>query len=485
MVRRPVLIQGGMGVGVSDWRLANAVSSAGQLGVVSGTGIDTVMVRRLQSGDAGGHMRRALRALPIRGVAEGIIDRYFEPGGKQPTARFRPRPMFKVPLSRRVLDLLVASNFAEVFLAKEGHRNPVGINLLEKIQVPTLASLYGAMLAGVDYVLMGAGIPRAVPAVLDRLADGLRVRLQLDVKGAAPGTEAVTEFDPVDYSGGDPPPVRRPLFLAIVSSHVLATMLVRKVESKVDGFVVEAPTAGGHNAPPRNRSGLSEAGEPVYGERDAPDLDVIRDLGRPFWLAGMRAEPEAIAEALDLGATGVQVGTAFAYCEESGFDPEVKRRVLELARQGRAKVFTDPVASPTGFPFKVVELAGTLAAPDVYAGRDRICDLGYLRAAYGREDDSIGWRCPAEPVEDYVRKGGAVEDTVGRKCLCNALMSSIGLGQTRGRDDSEPLLVTSGDDVAGVARFVPEGADSYTAADVIDYLLAGIPGSRNAADPAD
>ena len=46
-----------MGVAVSNWRLANAVSRAGQLGVISGTGMDTVLVRRLQDGDPGGHMR--------------------------------------------------------------------------------------------------------------------------------------------------------------------------------------------------------------------------------------------------------------------------------------------------------------------------------------------------------------------------------------------------------------------------------------------
>lgn len=60
----PVVIQGGMGVAVSDWRLARAVSLTGQLGVVSGTAVDVLMTRRLQSGDPGGHVRRALAAFP-------------------------------------------------------------------------------------------------------------------------------------------------------------------------------------------------------------------------------------------------------------------------------------------------------------------------------------------------------------------------------------------------------------------------------------
>ena len=39
----PTIIQGGMGAAVSDWRLANAVSSHGQLGVVSGTALDAIL----------------------------------------------------------------------------------------------------------------------------------------------------------------------------------------------------------------------------------------------------------------------------------------------------------------------------------------------------------------------------------------------------------------------------------------------------------
>ena len=83
--------------------------------------------------------------------------------------------------------MTVAANFVEVFLAKEGHAGLVGINFLEKIQFPTLPSIFGAMLAGVDYVLMGAGIPRSIPGVLDRLAKGAAVELKIDVEGALPG----------------------------------------------------------------------------------------------------------------------------------------------------------------------------------------------------------------------------------------------------------------------------------------------------------
>ncbi|MEE8331038.1 MAG: nitronate monooxygenase [Acidimicrobiia bacterium] len=460
-----------MGVAVSGWQLAKVVSEAGHLGVVSGTALDAVMVRRLQLGDAGGHIRRALAAFPVAEAAETILAKHFVEGGKADDRRFKQTSMKRDKPSRNLEDLLVAANFVEVFLAKEGHSGQVGINYLEKLQAPTLPSLYGAMLAGVDFVLMGAGIPRAIPAVLDRLAEGLAVDLKLDVKEVEGDGVFHTRFDPAEAMRGDAPTVPRPAFLAIVSSHVLAAMLARKIEVPVDGFIVEAPTAGGHNAPPRGKLQLNETGEPIYGDRDVPDLEAIRALGLPFWLAGGYAEPDRIREALELGAAGVQVGTPFAYCDESGFGADVKRRVIELSRQSQAQVFTDPLASPSGFPFKVVQLEGTLSDSDVYEARTRVCDLGYLRTAYQIGDGKIRWRCPAEPVDDYVSKGGVAEDTLGRKCLCNSLLSNVGLGQIQRQGDPELTLVTSGDDVADVARFVPAGAHSYRAADVIRYLL--------------
>lgn len=470
----PIIIQGGMGAAVSDWRLARAVSSYGQLGVVSGTALDAILARRLQTGDPGGHMRRALAAFPFPDVAKRILDRYFIEGGKQDDQRFAAKPMVSDRSSSKTQELIVAANFVEVYLAKEGHANPVGINFLEKIQVPTLPSLYGCMLAGVDYILMGAGIPRAIPGILDRLADGFDVEMRIDVKGASEKGDPFVRFSPADVAKDLVGKLPRPKFIAIVSSHVLARMLATKSSGEVDGFVVELPVAGGHNAPPRVRGEFNDIGEPVYGERDVPDLDAIRALGKPFWIAGGYAEPEQVRSALDAGATGVQVGTAFAYCNESGFTRQVKDDVIIKSRAGTVEVFTDAIASPTGFPFKVIQLADTLSNPRLYEKRERICDLGYLRHAYEKESGSIGWRCPAEPVDDYLKKGGDLEDTVGRKCLCNSLVANVGMPQIKNSGEIEPMLITSGDDAARVARFAPDGGTEYSAADVLDYLLAGM-----------
>ena len=468
---QPKIIQGGMGVAVSGWTLARTVSKLGQLGVVSGTGLAIVFARALQMGDPQGHLRRAMQQFPIPEVAARVLAQYFVPGGKSPAAPFKLAPMCTLRPGPALVELTVVANFVEVFLAKEGHGGLVGINYLEKIQLPTLPSLYGAMLANVDYVLMGAGIPRAIPGALDRLAEGEPAQLKIDVIGALPGEEFLSTFDPRAFCKGQLPAVKRPQFLGIVASVTLAMALAKKASGHVDGFVVEGDTAGGHNAPPRGTLQLNAIGEPVYGERDIVDLEKIRELGRPFWLAGSYGRPGRLAEALRLGASGIQVGTAFAFCNESGLHPELKRQALQMSRDGVARVFTDPVASPTGFPFKVVQMPGTLSEADQYAARTRICDLSYLRHLYRKPDGTLGYRCPAEPVDDYVKKGGTLADTQGRKCLCNGLIANIGLNQVRSNSEEELALMTAGDDVAQVARFLKPGCDTYTAADVVRCLL--------------
>jgi len=472
-VAGPLIIQGGMGVGVSSWALARAVSRLGQMGVVSGTALDTVFVRRLADGDPGGHLRRALGAFPVPAIAREALQRWYRPGGRAPG---EPYPV--LTLMQRVLDparqrLIVLANFAEVFLAREGHDGWVGINYLTKIQIPTLPSLYGAMLAGVHDVLMGAGIPRDIPGAIDELAAHRPAAIRLDVQGGTGADDEMLEFDPATIWDGAPPAaLARPRFLAIVSTDSLATIMARKATGRVDGFIVEGPTAGGHNAPPRSKASVNERGEPLYGERDIADLAKIAALGLPFWLAGGTGSPAGLREALAAGATGIQAGTLFAFAEESGLRADLKRRVLACVREGRADVLTDGRASPTGFPFKTVALEGTLSEDDVYAARGRICDLGYLRTAFRDDDGSIGYRCSSAPVEGFVRKGGAEEEAAGRKCLCNALTANIGLAQVRDGVEERPLL-TSGDDLLRLDEFLG-GRETYSTADAVEYLLTGV-----------
>ena len=476
----PTIIQGGMGVAVSNWKLARAVSLRGQLGVISGTALDTVMVRRLQDGDPGGHMRRAISHFPVQEAATEVIEKFYRPEGRGVGEPYRLLPMYRQNVSRKRQLITVLTNFVEVYLAKEGHDGVVGINLLTKVQTPNLPSLYGAMLAGVDYVLMGAGIPREIPGVLNALSRHEPATMRFDVEGFPSSEPQFLMFDPHEMGVDTTVPLKRPGFLPIISANSLATTLARKANGSVEGFIVEGPTAGGHNAPPRGELKLNERGEPLYGERDVVDLEKLKELGLPFWLAGGTGSPIRLAEALASGATGIQVGTLFAFSNESGFADRLKRVVLDHASRGEVDVLTDPRASPTGYPFKVVTWAADASAQKT---RERKCDLGYLRIAYRRDDGRTDYRCAAEPVEDYVRKGGLEADTVGRRCLCNALTSNIGQAQTRADSDDEPPLLTSGDDLATIASFL-NGRDNYSADDVLDYLLSSLRPEQLAGNPS-
>ncbi len=293
-----------MGVAISDWRLARTVSMLGQLGVVSGVALEIVMVRRLQDGDEGGHVRRALSAFPFPEMARRAVEKFYIPGGKADDQPYANIPLHKMIGTKKAHELCILGNFVEVFLAREGHDNPVGINYLEKIQLPHLPSIYGAMLAGVAYVIMGAGIPTMIPGVLDGLSRHEPVSYGINVSGSKPDDDTLTRFDPQDFMEIDHPPLARPRFLPIIASNVLAVTMLRRSNGKVDGFVIEGPTAGGHNAPPRGALQVNDQDEPIYGEKDVVNLEKIRKLELPFWVAGGSASPRSCTRSSKLVAPG-------------------------------------------------------------------------------------------------------------------------------------------------------------------------------------
>jgi NAD(P)H-dependent flavin oxidoreductase YrpB (nitropropane dioxygenase family) len=360
--------------------------------------------------------------------------------------------------------------FVEVWLAKAEHHGLVGINLLTKVALPNLAVLYGAMQAGVDVVLMGAGIPREIPGALDNLARHEPARIRCEVTGVPSSELPWIRFDPADFDSCSTSSLKRPAFFPIISSNSLATVMDKKANGSIEGFVVEGPTAGGHNAPPRGPKHYDDLGQPLYTSRDEVDWKALSAMGYPFWMAGGLGSRGGLKTAQEHGATGIQVGTLFAYCKESGLSSSVKTALLNRLRTGPVTVKTDPLASPTGFPFKVVDVPSSLSDESVYVARTRICDLGYLREAFRDPQGQVQFRCAAEPVANYIKKGGQLEDTLGRKCLCNGLMAAAGFPQTQ-RTGEELPIVTSGDALEEIRPLLSPGEAVYCAQDVIDYLI--------------
>lgn len=504
------LIQGGMGVYVSNWRLARAVAMEQPgitAGTVSGTALDVVHVRLLQLGDPGGHIRRALAAFDAQfGVAIGqkIIDRYYIEGGKVPSAHFKNAPkqvvhtyadhdllplpaqpgaIQELSLEEEVIELLIATAFAEVWLAHQNNPGRIFINFLHKIELPLVYGMYGAMLAGVDGIIVGAGNPDGLPATCTRLAEQAAVQIELSVLYRESGETFNIAFDPHSVAGGKLAaiPLRRPAFLAIVSLEDLVQALAHSPSQAPDGFIIEHHTAGGHNAGPQGPLKKDELGQPIYGPQDEPNLQVIRQAGKPFWLAGGYGSREKLAQAQALGAFGVQVGSMFALAEESGMKASYRSAILDALKKepGDAGLVLTTLFSPTGFPFKVVQLEGTLADEAVYSARRRVCDIGLLQQRGLSKPDETGHRrifqrCPAAPLEDFTGKRGLPLNASDRRCLCNGLLACVGLGQTGTQDgalNDEPAIVTLGNHLDGVRRLSRNGQTPYWVHDVVTDIL--------------
>lgn len=454
----PKVISGGMGVNTSCCDLARTVSmysrpGAETLGTISGTALEMVMARMLKIGGIyTERIKKALDDFPFKEVSERIVSEY---SGKLS----KGIPVFSVNPSRLLSELTICANYAFVKMAKDGHNNPVSINYLEKIAMPHLLAIFGAMLAGVDFITMGAGIPDKIPGVIEAYATGNPATYKIPVVGEKDGYQI--SFNPAEFFGRSIPTLKRPGFIPIIASNVLGMALKRAIpHGKIYGFVIEEPTAGGHNAPPRNKVD--------YGDKDIVDYQKIAELELPFWIAGSYASPEKLAWARSVGASGIQAGSIFALSKESGMQESIRKEIIKRAFNKTLSVRTDMRISPTGFPFKVVEIENTISNHDVYESRERVCDKGALVVLYREPDNTIGYRCPSEPEEVYLQKGGKLEDTVGRGCICNGLIVKAGM-QLEG--ENEPAVITLGDDTSFLSHLIQSEDGSYSATDALNYLF--------------
>jgi NAD(P)H-dependent flavin oxidoreductase YrpB (nitropropane dioxygenase family) len=439
-------------------------------------------------------VRRAFTELTRRqpalaGTVWEIFDKYYIDGGRAPGTpykqvpvcrltrieNFKPGPDSFWELPREMQVLVLSANFAEVWLAKEGHDKPVGINFLRKVERPLPWALYGAILAGAAYVLVGAGSPDELPAMIERLSRHEPAPMSLKIYGVRSDSGSYyAQVRPDQLVGGNAAPLPAPKFLGIVSSFALANALASSPATRPYGFVVEGSEAGGHSVAPAKMR-FDDNGQPllVYTDADKPDIAAIAGLGLPFWLAGSCGTPDRLRAARALGASGIQFGTLAALSGQSGMAPKDRERTLALLAAGKLKVVNAALTSPTGFPFKVAQVPGTVSEEAVYKARKRRCDVGLLQVNYLTPDGQLGYRCPAEPVDAFVAKGGRVQNTVGRACLCNALLSACGLPQIHSDGYVEPPIVTLGEDLESAGKLLaelPPGQKTYTIGKALRYL---------------
>jgi NAD(P)H-dependent flavin oxidoreductase YrpB (nitropropane dioxygenase family) len=226
-------------------------------------------------------------------IGQKICERYFIEGGKSSTDRFKnaPRQIVRGPdgsnliplpgqtatsiplkLSKNIVELLIITGFAEVWLAKEGHNGNIFINFLKKVELPLVYTMYGAMLADVDGIIVGAGNPDGLPAICSHLVNHEAVDIDLSVMYREPGESFYVPFSPRSIVDGKlaQKTLRRPAFLGIASLENLVKSLAQSQSEAPDGFIIEHHTAGGHNAGPQGPLQTDDLGQPIYSPSAAP-----------------------------------------------------------------------------------------------------------------------------------------------------------------------------------------------------------------------
>jgi hypothetical protein len=76
-------------------------------------------------------------------------------------------------------------------------------------------------------------------------------------------------------------------------------------------------------------------------------------------------------------------------------------------------------------------------------------------------------------VEAFKAKGGRVQNTVGRVCLCNALLAAAGVPQVCPGGYVEPPIVTLGEDLDSARELLaelPPGHETYSIGKALKFL---------------
>jgi nitronate monooxygenase len=317
------IVQGGMGVGVSAHRLAGSVAALGAVGTIS-----SVDLRRLH------------------------------PDLMERTRECRVGEAAKAAINEANLEALEREIVSAKALAQG--RGVLAVNVMRAVG-EYAPSVTRALQAGIDAVVVGAGLPLDLPDLAREHPKAALIPILSDARGIA--------------------------------------LVVKKWERKQrlpDAIVIEHPRwAGGHLGAAK----VADLADPRFDfERVLPEaLAFLRSAGIerevPLIVAGGIRSFEDIARVQALGAAAVQLGTPFVATEECDAHPTFKR-VLAEARDEDLVEFT----SVAGLPARAVRtpwLANYLAAEprlQATAHKKPRCTLAFdCLAQCGLRDGTPGW----------------------------------------------------------------------------------------------
>lgn len=333
------IVQGGMGVGVSLYPLAQAVAREGGMGIVSSACLDRLVIKRT-------------------GKKVNAYEAAYE----------------------EVSQAKAAGGFA-------------GINIMCALARDYDDSVRGALDAGADAIISGAGLPLGLPAIQ---------------------------------------PAKDTALIPIVSSARALELICKKWErlgARPDATVLEGPLAGGHLGFKMDQADLDE-------NRLENLLPAVKDMAKkygdfPVIVAGGIYTNEDILRFIAMGANGVQMGTRFLATEESSATAAYKDAVVHASADDI--VLAHDPGSPCGLPFRVIKQSPMYVSAQKQLRKPK-CDKGYvlLKDAEGKFT-----KCPAKESNEH------------HFCICNGLLSSAGYNT-----DVEEPLYTVGTNASRVKEIV-------------------------------
>lgn len=176
-----------------------------------------------------------------------------------------------------------------------------------------------AVESGVDLIISGAGLPTKLPSLVEGS----------DVKIA-------------------------PIVSTVKAAKVILKMWARKDKRTADMIVVEGPKAGGHLGFSEEEAKNADTFD--YDKEFKGIIEVAKEYGEKFGVeipviaAGGISDAETVKKYMDMGASGVQIGSRFVATEECDAHINFKNMYVNSSKDD-----IDIVVSPVGMPGRAIQ----------------------------------------------------------------------------------------------------------------------------------